>query len=179
MQEPHYYHQAPRRRSDAEKIFTALAVLAAAAMFAGVCVLTISAMSKDGEDTTAGSQIKFYAYPDGAGAGGYDVVSYFSAAAQKGNVAHRAEWGGEVWHFVSAENRDKFLQNPQRYIPQYGGHCAYGVAQGYLVRGDPQAWSVRDDKLYLNYSANIRVAWLAAADDFITTATSQWSQLNR
>ena len=181
MQEHHYYHQPRRPRSGAQKALTFLALSAAAAMFAGVCALTINAMSSGGEtDTAAGSRIKFYGYPSGAGAGGYDVVAYFSEAkAQKGSAAHRAEWGGETWHFASPENRDEFLRNPAQYIPQYGGHCAYGVAQGYLVRGDPQAWSVRGDKLYLNYNSSIRVAWLAAAEQFIADAVPSWKKLNR
>lgn len=180
MQEKHYYHQPQRPPGAAARTLTFMAMFAAAAMFAGVCALTISAMSGAGEDTAAGKAIKFYEYAGGIGAGGYDVVAYFSeSAAQKGSAAHRAEWGGEEWHFVSSENREKFLRDPLRYIPQYGGHCAYGVANGYLVRGDPLAWSVREGRLYLNYSANIRLAWTADADGFIAAAAPNWKELNR
>ncbi|MGI9297668.1 MAG: YHS domain-containing (seleno)protein [Gammaproteobacteria bacterium] len=180
MQEHHYYHQPQRPPGVAARTLTFFAMFAAAAMFAGVCALTINAFSESDGDTAAGQRIKFYEYPGGVGAGGYDVVAYFSeAAATKGIAAHRAEWGGEVWHFASSENLDKFLRDPPRYIPQYGGHCAYGVASGYLVRGDPRAWSIREDKLYLNYSANIRLAWIAAADEFIADAVPNWKKLNR
>ena len=180
MMEHHYYHQSVRPRGPLARLLIALSALSAAILFVGVCLLTINAVSESDGDTAAGSSIKFYAYSGGVAAGGYDVVSFFTEArAVKGAPENFAEWGGEKWHFASAENRAAFLKNPLHYIPQYGGHCAYGVSQGYLVRGDPQAWSIHDGKLYLNYNKNIRIAWLAAATEFITQSIPNWQKLNR
>ncbi|MDM5147459.1 YHS domain protein [Candidatus Persebacteraceae bacterium Df01] len=147
---------------------------------AAVGPATISALSKSDSDTAASKNIHFYKYPGGLGADGYDVISYFNdSKAVKGNEIYEEEWGGVLWRFISHKNRKQFFQDPQRYIPQYGGHCAYGVAQGYLVRGDPMAWSIRDDKLYLNYSQGIRTAWLANAQEFIRRSELSWPKLNR
>ena len=180
MQEQHYYHQPKRPPGAMAKMAARLAMAAGAAMFAGVCALTINAIGESEDETAASTRIKFYDYRNGAGAGGYDVVAYFSeSAAAKGSAEHFAEWGGEKWLFATAENREAFLQNPSRYIPQYGGHCAYGVASGYLVRGDPTAWTVKDGKLYLNYNANIRIAWLADSDGFLAKSEPNWKELNR
>ena len=50
-------------------------------------------------------------------------------------------------------------QNPERWAPQYGGYCAYGVAQGYAVKIEVDQWSVVDGKLYLNYSRSVQRTW--------------------
>lgn len=157
-----------------------IAALFTAVLLAVVGALTISAFSNAEQETAATNNIKFFQYPDNLGAGGYDVVAYFSGAhAAKGTAQYATEWGGQTWRFVSAENRETFLAQPARYIPQYGGHCAFGLAQGYLVRGDPQAWTVHNGKLFLNYNNNVRTAWLADADTFIGKSESAWPQFNR
>ena len=69
------------------------------------------------------------------------------------------EWKGATWYFASAANRDRFKQNPERWAPQYGGYCAYGVAQGYAVKIEVDQWSVVDGKLYLNYSRSVQRTW--------------------
>ncbi len=124
--------------------------------------------------------IKFYTYSSGVAADGYDVVAYFTEEkAVRGDEQYSVEWGDEVWHFVSEENKEMFLKTPFKYAPEYGGHCAYGVAGGYLVRGDPRAWSVENGKLYLNYSANVRRTWRAASDSYIVKSEANWPKLNR
>lgn len=141
-------------------------------------VFVVNAMSGLDEQTS-GSKIKFYPYKNQVGAGGYDLVAYFdSSEAIEGNDIYMANFAGQPWYFHSPENRDKFTANPGTYLPQYGGHCAYGVAQGYLVFGDPTAWSIRDGKLYFNYNKNIRNAWLADAERFLRLSENNWQQLN-
>ena len=106
---------------------------------------------------------------------GYDAVSYFTQGrAVRGNPSYKARWKGVEWLFSSAENRDKFLGSPERYAPQFGGYCAYGVAQGYTVRGDPQQWSVYGGRLYVNYNAGIKRQWEARKDGYIRQAKGKW-----
>ena len=131
----------------------------------------------------AADKIKFYNYANSLGAEGYDVVAYFgenggSGDAVKGMQQYKAEYGGETWLFSSAANRDKFTAAPSRYIPHYGGHCAYGVAQGYLVRGDPEAWSVHKGVLYLNYNKNIRREWVSQKNAYLRRSEQNWPKLN-
>ena len=86
---------------------------------------------------------------------GYDPVAYFTRGeAIKGTADHRHKWLGAYWWFDSEEHRQMFAANPQRYAPQYGGHCATGLAVhgGRTKDIDPEAWVIVDDKLYLNYS---------------------------
>lgn len=109
------------------------------------------------------------------GAGGYDVVSYFDTKqAVKGSSSHTAEYLGVTWRFASAVNRAKFESNPEAYAPVYGGYCAWAVSQGYLAKGDPKHWTVRDGKLYLNYNQDIQDRWLADTENFIRLANENW-----
>lgn len=84
---------------------------------------------------------------------GYDTVAYFTEQrAIKGNKDITYHWLGAEWHFSSEQNRQMFAEDPIKYAPQYGGHCADGIAFGVIVKYiDPNAWRIVDGKLYLNY----------------------------
>jgi len=91
---------------------------------------------------------------------GYDPVAYFKTGKpQKGNPAHVLRWNGAAWHFASAENKAAFEASPQAFAPQYGGHCAWAVSEGYTAKGDPNIWRIVDNKLYLNYNASVQKGW--------------------
>ncbi len=87
---------------------------------------------------------------NGVAIDGYDPVAYFDEGqAVKGLDTHSCEYLNRTWHFSSAENRDKFLSDPEKFAPQYGGFCAHSLGRNKLVESDPQQFSIRDDKLYL------------------------------
>jgi len=96
---------------------------------------------------------------DGIAVGGYDVVSYFDGGAQKGTTEHSTEWNGATFHFASGAHRDAFTQDPERYIPQYGGYCSFGMGFGKAATADPEAFIVQDDKLHLNASPMVLRFW--------------------
>jgi YHS domain-containing protein len=109
---------------------------------------------------------------------GYDTVAYFTQAkAVPGNNAFVTEWMGAKWKFTSQHHLDLFKASPAQYAPQYGGYCAYGVSQGYLVKVDPEAWSVIDGKLYLNYDAKVQAIWKKDAARYIKLADSKFPAL--
>ena len=115
---------------------------------------------------------------DGAAIHGYDPVAYFSEeSAVPGKTEFAHEYGGTTWRFASAGNRDKFAAEPEKYAPQYGGYCAWAVSQGYTAPVDPDAWSIRDGKLYLNYSKLIRARWALDKDSNIAAANANWPGL--
>lgn len=110
-----------------------------------------------------------------AAVGGYDTVAYFTEhMPRKGDKRFVHSWQGAEWRFVSAENRDRFAAMPQRYAPQFGGYCAWAVAQGYTASGDPQFWKIVDDKLYLNYDAEVQKKWEKDIPGFIAKAQQNW-----
>jgi hypothetical protein len=109
---------------------------------------------------------------------GYDPVAYLvDGGPRKGRPDLAFEHGGARWLFASEENRRRFEADPARYLPAYGGYCAYGVAQGYLVKIDPEAWSVVDGRVYLNYDKPVRESWLKDVPGFISTANANWPKL--
>jgi hypothetical protein len=69
------------------------------------------------------------------------------------------------------------MANPARYLPAYGGCCAYGVSNGYKVKTDPEAFRIVDGRLYLNYSRGVQKKWLADVPGFIRKADANWPNL--
>ncbi len=110
-----------------------------------------------------------------AALGGYDAVAYFKEGKPvKGNSKFKSEYQGADWLFSSEENLVAFKTNPQKFAPQYGGYCAWAVSQGYTAKGDPKHWAIHNNKLYLNYNADIQDKWLKAKESFITKADTNW-----
>jgi len=106
---------------------------------------------------------------------GYDSVAYFTEQAPvKGDKAISYEWNHGVWLFSSTANRDLFKEAPEKYAPQYGGYCAYGVAKGSFAKIDPKQWTILDGKLYLNYNKRINKRWVKKQDEYIETGDKNW-----
>ena len=95
-----------------------------------------------------------YNTKNGFVAEGYDVVSYFNQKAEKGTKEFTTEFDGVKFKFSSKENLAKFKENPKKYIPQYGGFCAYAIGlKGEKVAINPKTFEIRDGKLYLFYNS--------------------------
>lgn len=106
---------------------------------------------------------------------GYDPVAYFTEGKPvEGSGDFTAEWNGATWQFANAENRDAFQATPEKYAPQYGGYCAYAVAQGSTAKTEPDVWSIVDGKLYLNYSHDIQKRWESQQSQYIAAADKNW-----
>lgn len=110
---------------------------------------------------------------------GYDVVAYHKQnIAIEGKKDFSAEFKGANWRFISAENLQEFLSEPDRYIPQYGGYCAFAVVNGTTADIDPKVFSIYNGKLYLNYNAKIGKTWEKNKDEFIKKADVNWPKIN-
>ncbi|MCP5161710.1 MAG: YHS domain-containing protein [Hahellaceae bacterium] len=106
---------------------------------------------------------------------GYDTVAYFTEGKPvKGESSFSTEYQGAKWLFSSQAHLDKFKAEPQKYAPQYGGYCAWAVANNDTAKGDPLQWYLQDGKLYLNYDAEIRAKWLKDKDALIIKADANW-----
>ncbi len=111
---------------------------------------------------------------------GYDPVAYFTQNKPvKGKADVTYVWNEGTWHFSSLENRDLFKKNPEQYAPQYGGWCAYGWAQGYPAKIEPEAWSIVDGKLYLNYNFSIQGDWNKKQREYIKAANKNWEEAHK
>ncbi len=128
-------------------------------------------------------------FVDGTGfaVSGYDVVAYRDleqapvGQSQPEGIPGRAditaEYNGAVFAFASEENRDRFLADPDFYAPAYDGHCAYGVAKGGKVPGNPNLWRIVDDRLYLNITENVVTFWEEDIPGNLTLSEGNWTGL--
>ena len=91
-----------------------------------------------------------------------------------GSAAHALRWMGADWHFASAANRSAFEMNPDAYAPQYGGYCAFAMSRGYIATSVPEAWTIHENKLYLNFSLDVRERWLRDVPGNIARAEQHW-----
>ena len=109
---------------------------------------------------------------------GYDTVAYFTENKPvKGSDEYKTDYKGAEWLFSSQNNLDLFLSDPEKYAPQYGGYCAYAVAQNSTASIKPELFTIVDDKLYLNYNDKINNTWRDNQKEFIEEANKNWPQL--
>jgi len=118
---------------------------------------------------------------------GYDVVSYFDLpqseigqpqqSPRPGSAAITVEYNGATFAFATEANRDTFLANPTAFLPQYDGHCAFGVAKGGKVPGNPTLWRIVDGKLYLNITKNVVGFWEEDIPGNLKTSEKNWGGL--
>lgn len=106
---------------------------------------------------------------------GTDPVAYFTEGRPvEGSREFTSDWNGATWRFASAENKALFDADPEAYAPQYGGYCAWAIAQGDLASIDPAMWTIVEGKLYLNYSADVQRRWEQDIPGFIARADENW-----
>ena len=117
---------------------------------------------------------------NGVAVQGYDVVAYFeSNKAIQGNSEINTKYNNAMYFFFSEKNKELFLKNPLKYAPQFGGYCAYGASESHLSPTDPQAFTIVDDKLYLNYNLEVKKMWTKDRDARITKANEYWKTLKK
>jgi YHS domain-containing protein len=119
---------------------------------------------------------------DGSGVAikGYDPVAYFEMAKPvKGSDSFRASHEGATYRFVSKRHLTLFKSDPQKYVPAYGGYCAFGMRYGQTSEVDPTAWTVVDGKLYLQYNQGTQAVWRKKPQEYITIANQLWKKLGR
>jgi len=109
---------------------------------------------------------------------GYDVVSYQTGKRPiRGHGHFVAVYDGATYQFSSANNQKIFENKPEKYVPAYGGYCAFGASVGKKFIGDPEVWRVVDGKLYLNLDTSIQSEWLKDVPGRIKTADAQWGEI--
>lgn len=110
--------------------------------------------------------------------GGYDPVTYHSLnVALPGNGQFRVSWKGAEWRFSSQQNRDLFVENPEKYAPQYGGWCAFALAHGAKSPSDPTVFDVVGGRLYLNQDQRTQSLWKRNQASFIQRGDQNWTRI--
>ncbi|WP_298531068.1 YHS domain-containing (seleno)protein [uncultured Algibacter sp.] len=132
--------------------------------------------------TTLTAQTIDYNLKKGFMAKGYDVVSYFNGVALEGQIKFNTTFDGVKYKFSSLENLNKFKENPKKYMPQYGGYCAYAIAfKSEKVSINPETFLVEDGKLYLFYNAwgtNTLTLWEQSnVSNTMSMANANWEKI--
>ena len=112
---------------------------------------------------------------------GYDTVSHFEGdgVPVKGSKEFTVKYNGVDYHFASAENAERFQIDPAKFVPQYGGHCAWALgANSRLAPGDATVYKIVDGKLYLNFSKEVQVNWEKDIPGFIKGADEAWPKID-
>ncbi|MBV8763527.1 MAG: tat pathway signal sequence domain protein [Hyphomicrobiales bacterium] len=109
---------------------------------------------------------------------GYDPVAYFTDGKPVlGDFSITAQYEGATYRFASEEHKALFMKEPAKYLPQFGGFCAYGAAAGYKVDGDPTLWKIVDNKLYLNIAPPVAARWNQDVAGYIKAANEKWTAI--
>lgn len=138
-------------------------LLAAAAVF--VAAVSTPAFAKDYTHSTPGIS-------------GYDPVAYFTdGKPMRGSGYQVSVFEGVTYAFASEEHKEMFEANPEKYVPAYGGYCAYGVAVGKKFVTDPEVWRIVDGTLYLNLDRGIQRTWEKDVPGYIKKADVNWSEI--
>jgi hypothetical protein len=116
--------------------------------------------------------------PEGVAIKGYDPLAYFtSKRPERGSAKFELLWKGAKWRFVSAERRDLFRSDPEKYAPKYGGYCAYAVSQGKVADIDPDSWTIFEGRLYLNLNKDVQRLWEKDMREYIRKADENWPRM--
>ncbi|HCE5342854.1 YHS domain protein [Legionella pneumophila] len=109
---------------------------------------------------------------------GYDPVSYFQQGGPvRGSGNYTEYYEGVSYIFSNQENKKTFLANPEKYLPAYGGYCAYGVSVGSKIVSDPLAWRIVDGTLYLNLNSKTQDVWAKNIPGNIKKANINWPKI--
>lgn len=147
-----------------------MSVLKSIVMAASLGVATATAALSAGVDINATST--------GLALQGYDPVAYFTVGEPtRGNWTITTIYNDATYRFANEENKAAFEANPEAYVPEYGGYCAFGAAMGFKFDGDPNYWTIVDGELYLNISQDIQERWVTDIPGFIQQADANWTDI--
>jgi YHS domain-containing protein len=122
---------------------------------------------------------KIYKNGNDVAINGYDPVEYFTDnKSVMGIKKYSYKWNKAEWYFANKNHMEMFEKNPEKYAPQYGGFCAFGVTKEKLVSSDPNAWQIVDGKLYLCHTKEVHELWQNDSKDNIKKGDKMWMKLN-
>ena len=119
--------------------------------------------SSNREEVVLPDTLKYCVKDESIGAGGYDLVNYFvSNAAELGSEDITTTYRGIDYRFIIAENKEKFNQDPDHFLPAYGGWCAMTLSMGRATTPVYDNFLIIEDRLHLferTLSVNGKLLW--------------------
>lgn len=128
--------------------------------------------------TSIAAGVELNASSTGLALQGYDPVAYFTQGEPtKGDYRISSVYNDATYRFASEEHKAAFDADPESYLPQYGGYCAFGAAMGFKFDGDPEYWKIVDGELFLNLSKDIQVRWEEDIPGLVERADTNWTEI--
>ena len=129
-----------------------MSVLKTLSTFIGAITISLASVVYAGPDTETDANDVILA--------GHDAVAYSRVGKPVlGSPDYTVVYGGAIYRFSSARNRNSFRDDPARYAPQFGGFCAYGMTFGKKFEIDGKAFQIVDGKLYVNKNLKVYETW--------------------
>lgn len=128
-------------------------------------------------EAPAAPSTQIYVNAEGVAAGGYDLVSFFKGAGAPGTTEFTSQHEGATYRFASAENKAEFDADPAKFLPGYGGYCAYGAAEGHKAPIDPTTGQVINGKLYFNYNKSVQDTFNKDQQGYLKKADANWEKI--
>ena len=136
-------------------------------IFALACLLLVGYIAKSQEPSIF--------QKNGLALDGYDVVAFFTEHKPvKGVAEFSYQYQGVQWLFSSDQHRQMFEKEPLKFLPQYGGYCAFGMSRGYKAPTEAFAFTLMNQKLYFNYNLKVMDVWVKDSGQYIKRADSSW-----
>jgi YHS domain-containing protein len=137
--------------------------------------LALSAQQGAPATTPATTKVLVNVDRHGVGLAGYDPVAFFTdSAAIRGDSTHRASYGGATYWFASEAHRALFQADPPKYVPQFGGYCAYGASRGYAAKVEIDTWQIINGRHTLNYDKDVQRTFNQDVAGYLRKANLNW-----
>jgi len=157
-------------------------------LVAGIAVLLgiyfkVGSKATDVLDFSKSYKVKYNTDDSKRALQGYSAVSYLDLGqAQLGSKDFKSIYDGLTYYFTTQDQKDKFDANPDKYVPQYGGYCAYGIAVGAKFRVDPNKFIVKDGKYFLflnDIEVDAKQLWLKEKhENLVQKGDNNWEKLS-
>jgi YHS domain-containing protein len=113
---------------------------------------------------------------------GFDPTSYFAGKKPlKGKPEFALKHEGVIYHFASESNKQTFSKNANKYIPAYGGWCAYAIGKtGAKVEPDFENFKIVDGRVnlfYKNFFTNTLDDWNKDEANLNSKAIKNWESI--
>ncbi len=147
-------------------------MIRAASLLLGIALFIIA-----GAVTAQAEQRAVTYAPGGIAISGYDAVAYFTAGrAVRGSAEYAIMWRGATWYFASPESLMVFEMDPEAYAPQFGGYCAYAVAEGQTGSAAPDAYFFYNDRLYFMHDLSMLRKMKSQLPEIVAEAEAHWPE---
>ncbi|CAN5712192.1 hypothetical protein BH11MYX1_BH11MYX1_39700 [soil metagenome] len=108
----------------------------------------------------------------------HDAVAYVTDhAVVEGTTTFVSTHGGATYWFASAEHKSAFDADTAKFIPRFGGYCAFAAAQNRLSDVEPDQYELHEGHLLLFTNPSFHAQFDKDPDGNLAAADQNWPGL--